>query len=454
MATQTGHRLAAESTRGQNRWRTAPLRLALLWLIGTLVVFFFTEPATRLPAVWPMLIVASAGCVALTVGYLLQTRKHWDHQTLPEPRVPKQMIVVSSAWACGYGLAYLNVYGLLDPNALATAILNPGQAYASKFLVFEELTSAEADRFVQLITLSAGLLTLSLPLTIVWWEQLPNSVRALGVVGALAYLLPFLGVGTNQGLAYSLALILTGIMVRSHSRRNLGLATRLSTASKMTIIAASIALVAFFVVGAIQRQEAFQQASTPTNPVVTAVVGPELARALNSAVFYPTHGYLGLAETLTQPPAWTQGYGGSKALNRYLVNYLGFEDQTGETYPARTQNATGYPADLIWHTVYPWLASDLTFVGAVLLLAGVGWLLSSTWSRSVKLRDPLAIGLLGWLAIFIAFIPANNQIGMSQVNLIGLLTLLALYCARPLFRLRNNPPTSYAAPNTGKQNMR
>lgn len=147
-------------------------------------------------------------------------------------------------------------------------------------------------------------------------------------------------------------------------------------------------------------------------------------------MFYPTHGYLGLSETMTQPFVFSGGYGGSRALTRYAVQYFGLPDTFPLTYPARTEVATGYPAGLVWHTVYPWLASDLTFVGAVVFMAAVGWAMASWWVRSVRELDPLSIGLFAYSAMFIAFVPANNQIGLSQVNLIGFLTLLTAYIAR------------------------
>jgi hypothetical protein len=167
-----------------------------------------------------------------------------------------------------------------------------------------------------------------------------------------------------------------------------------------------------------------------------------LAGGIESALFYPTHGYRGLAESLTQPFVFTDGYGGNRALNRYLVQYVGAPDQTLYTYPARTEFARGYPAGLVWHTIYPWLASDLTFLGAVLSMGIVGWAVAAMWIRSVMTRDPVAIGILAYLAILVAFIPANNQIGTSQTNLIGFVTLTVVFMLRPLLAPSSRAPVA------------
>ena len=110
----------------------------------------------------------------------------------------------------------------------------------------------------------------------------------------------------------------------------------------------------------------------------------------------------------------------------------------------RTQIATGWDAGKYWSTIYPWLASDLTFPGAILFMALVGWWLARWWVEATYGGDRLAMLLFAEVMLLIAFVPANNQIGISRPNTIGALTLLVLYA---LSHWQRRLPDRSIAPN-------
>jgi hypothetical protein len=101
-----------------------------------------------------------------------------------------------------------------------------------------------------------------------------------------------------------------------------------------------------------------------------------------------------------------------------------------QSYPARTEAETGWPAGLLWATIYPWLASDLTFPGAALFMSVAGWFVARMWVGAHVERDPLSLILFCQMAIFIAYVPANNQLMTSRYTAIGLFTLLGIYAVR------------------------
>lgn len=407
------------------RWIGRPLRWSLIYLSATFMIFFLTKAADGLPSSWPTVIVVGGGAGMLALGYRFRARRG----RMPPPATPGSppsgLIAISALWAIAYGTAYLAVFGASGWADLLSTIADPGQAYAAKFEVFEAQSAVSLP--IQVVTLTAGLMTLLIPLLITWWRDLSLGLRVFGVMGVLAFLTPFAYIGTNQGFGYAAVLTLVGVS----TGRAVGGANRkaLSRKGRLWVAISLSAGLAFFLAGSIGRTDAFGL-QREYNPRVAAVVGERIAAALESAVFYPTHGYRGLAETLTQPFVFSGGYGSSRALTRYAVQYFGLPDAFPLTYPVRTEYATGYPSGLVWHTIYPWLASDLTFPGAVLVMGLVGWALAAWWLRSVRQLDPLSIGLMGYAAIFVAFIPANNQIGLSQVNLIGFMTLLTLFAIR------------------------
>lgn len=422
----------ADPPPAQEKWLYRPLVWSLVYLLGTFLIFFLTASATKLPSVWPMVLIPPAGAGMFAFGYWLRARSGVSQGAALRRRPPTALIALAALWSVSYGIAYLSVFGASGLPDFISVAANPGAAYRAKFDVFDQQANTGAVSLpVQLVTLTSGLMTLLVPLTIIWWKQLGAALRVLALTGTAMLLAPFAYAGTNQGFGYVALLVLVGVGVSRASD------TGNSRPSRSTIALVALVLLgglAFFLVGSIGRSEAFGTTNRTYNEYVANVVGEELAAALDSAIFYPTHGYLGLSESMTQDFVFSGGYGGSRALTRYAGSYFGLPDTFPLTYPARTQVATGYPSGRLWHTVYPWLASDLTFFGAVALMGLVGWAMARWWIRSVSELDSLSIGLIGNAAIFIAFVPANNQIGMSQVNLIGFLTLLTCYVVRAALR--------------------
>jgi hypothetical protein len=174
------------------------------------------------------------------------------------------------------------------------------------------------------------------------------------------------------------------------------------------------------------RLKAGGQTQFPGNSVVASVLGPDLARGLQVTLFYPTHGYLGLAYNLQSPFEWTGGLGSSPAFGSYWEQYVGGESEVQNRYTARTERISGWPDGMYWSTIYPWLASDLTYPGALLFIGIMGWFLAKFWQESVVRRSTLSMALFCQLALAIAFIPANNQIGQGRMSLIAFCTTAGL----------------------------
>ena len=123
---------------------------------------------------------------------------------------------------------------------------------------------------------------------------------------------------------------------------------------------------------------------------------------------YWSHGYEGLSECLQLPFQWTMGCGHSRFWTRYLGSLYADPDWIeANTYPVRLEAVSGYDANTVWHTAYPWLASDLTFSGAVVFVGLMGYLLANVWADAVCRTNPFAVGFLAQLLVFFYYIPAN-----------------------------------------------
>ena len=422
-----------------------PLKLALLWLGGTFMLFMLYGDAGEVTNMGTLLIFISATLALFTAGYIAQIRSSGAHTpVVAEPtsfahgevRAARRWVISGSLYYLIFGLSSMANYGLLSPSGLVQAVLNPGASYFIRLRAAENLAATGAtSALTQLLTLSSALATPVVPFLILYWSgRLGFAVRLLAFVGLSAYAAYWLAIGTLKGLGDILAFASAALLIqavggwpRSHRR-----------VDRKQVIAAGLlaaTFVGYMVINQGQRLEAGRASSAfQANPTITSVIGTEAARGLNVTISYPTHGYLGLAKNLETPFRWSGLRGSSRALDSYIAQYLGSPSVYDKTYPARTEQRTGYPALMYWATIYPWLASDFTFPGAALLMGLLGWWVAKLWVEAAFLRRRISVLLFSQLALLVFYIPANNQIGLMRPSLIAFMTLLGVYAMAAIHR--------------------
>ena len=155
----------------------------------------------------------------------------------------------------------------------------------------------------------------------------------------------------------------------------------------------------------------------PNHWMLRALPGT-LVEGIGVAIYYPTQGYYGLSLSLQQPFEWTMGLGSSFALKSILAQLLGIgHEDLPKTYPERAELKTGYPAFASWHTIFPWLASDFTFLGAIVIVAIAAYVYSICWKESIYNENPFSLLLFAFLSILFVYVPANNQIAQTGTSL-------------------------------------
>ena len=97
------------------------------------------------------------------------------------------------------------------------------------------------------------------------------------------------------------------------------------------------------------------------------------------------------------------------------------------TYPVRAGELFHVNGFAYWYTAFPWLASDFTFVGALLIMGIVGKLYMKTWIQTVKYKNPLAFMVFTLLTIEYIFIIANNQLFIQRGESLATIVLLIVY---------------------------
>ncbi|MER7469958.1 MULTISPECIES: hypothetical protein [unclassified Micromonospora] len=421
---------ATAPRRATSAW--APLKLASAYLLGTFALFLTIGRAAESPDLVRLTLFVLAAVAALCLGYAACVLRQGGMRAAPvqdlaAQQAPRPLVAVCATYVLLLGIAQLGLIGVSSPIELAHAVTHPGERY------FHQLQQeGQFSRPVQVLTLLAVLYPLLIPLAVWFWASLGRPLQLYVLASIATYTLYFMAIGILKGLGDMLIwwgasyLLLLGYRsLRPIRSRPAG-----RTSGWRHVVACTAVLLAF--VGYMsfnqidRARTSGQGPAIAGNPVVAQLVGDDLAAGLAVTLSYPTHGYLGLSHNLSVPFEWTRGLGASPALGSYLEQYTGINPRHSDRYTARTEAATGWPDGMYWSTIFPWLASDLTYPGSIAFMALVGWFLAKFWWEAIRQRRLLSMALFCQLALLIAFVPANNQLGQTRPALIAFVSLCAL----------------------------
>jgi hypothetical protein len=102
------------------------------------------------------------------------------------------------------------------------------------------------------------------------------------------------------------------------------------------------------------------------------------------------------------------GVGNSLFLTQQAVRITGNQEIAARSYPSRIQ-ADGWDALGRWSSIYPWIASDVSFPGTIVVVFLIGRYLAIAWFDALSSRSPFAFAMVAQFAIMLFYFPANNQ---------------------------------------------
>ncbi|WP_323678967.1 O-antigen polymerase [Exiguobacterium indicum] len=163
------------------------------------------------------------------------------------------------------------------------------------------------------------------------------------------------------------------------------------------------------------------------NYMLNAFSNYETKIGIGTFIFYLSSGYYGLGLSLNLPFKWSFGYGNSFEIKSIMNRIFPMDDTIIGSYPVRMQNYYGWDAYANWHTIFPWLASDFTFFGSVLILAIVMYLYSIAWINILKNKHWINILFFTHLNVMWIYTIANNQILLTRYSLIYSIIILVIW---------------------------
>ncbi|CAN1599905.1 hypothetical protein [Pseudomonas mediterranea] len=156
-------------------------------------------------------------------------------------------------------------------------------------------------------------------------------------------------------------------------------------------------------------------------------VSVDYGLALGIFLGYFTNGLYGLYLSLTLPFDWTYFVGNSYSLGRIVEIALGESGSVLEhTYPYRVGQEYGWGFDK-WHSLFAWMASDISFTGVLLLTPVFSFFYAKLWLQAVKASNPIAGPLFVYCSMGLIFSYANNQIMHGLAGVIVLFGLLVAW---------------------------
>ena len=421
-----------------------PLKIALLYLIGTVAVFLSGPNAHKVENMPALLLFISVAYGLFALGYRLSAiqARPYRFVTSPERTVTPfvaALVVASSVWFLVFSIASLGEYGATGIGDVLSSLANPTEGYFNKFNVYlEQQLTGRVSLPIQITVLTGALYFVLIPVAVFYWKNLNSFLRLIAVLGIGSYLIYFIFIGTQKGLGDVFMMLLAALAgsISFDSVTAVREKYRKRSRRWLAVVAILLSLGFIVIVANLQGERAETSGVSgqyPGNPTITALFGESFSTGMTLTIFYPTHGYLGLSKNLGMPFEFSGG-ASVPAVASYIAQYSDAPDPMELSYPVRTEAIDGWPAGMYWATIFPWLASDLTFPGAALFMALFGWFLARMWIGARFERDPLALVLFSIAAVAIIYIPANNQIMISRYTAIGAVTLIGIYALRGLLK--------------------
>jgi hypothetical protein len=93
--------------------------------------------------------------------------------------------------------------------------------------------------------------------------------------------------------------------------------------------------------------------------------------------------------------------------------------------------AYGWPTGVKWSSAFVYFASDLTFLGTIVLFGVMAYALAKTWKESVINKNQISTIFFYLLIIIFIYAPANNQMFQLGENFIAFWTWFLVWLLYP-----------------------
>lgn len=426
------------------RVRLLPIVFFLSYLISTILLFGFGPWKYPVADPFRLYLFLALAHLALLAGYL--SGAFGSPRSYRGRWTAKQLVLWSGIATVALLLPTSRFRtGFWFPD-VASGLADPARAYGASQFVRQI-----AEPIVEYVRVLLGpVLILLLPLTVFYWPRIGWKLRALGAAGIAGTVAIFIAMGTNNEIVDTILLVPL-LLVAAHLGGIYASDWRKVVAAVMAAACVlALFLVYFFGVGVSARTgsplaaDVFPAASASAD--YQAVEHGD--RTLIDLDLYLTSGYYALDLCLRVPFVPMYGLGNSMFLTRQAARISGDPGLEDMTYPARIERY-GWSAQGLWSSIYPWIASDVSFPGTIVVVFLIGRLFALSWLDTLNAENPFAVALFAQFAIMLFYFPANNQLLQSGEGFTAFWATLFLWW-RTRTRPSRTPPgrRAYSFPRT------
>lgn len=421
----------------------APVKYSVIYLVSTYLIFLIGPLAQSSPDIATLSIFVFSTYGLFFGGYYLSTLGaergviNSHKQDYGNSRTHLWMIWLGTAYFSIWGINMIREFGGGSLSEILEMIMSPGAAYKAKFEVFEQqIATNRVNRVTQILIIFSIIFGLFIPLITAAWPRVRRVNKILAVISIIIYTSAFLFIGTMKGVGDVALFIISGVSVRYAISIISGTAIRTQKAprtgrAKLLVTIFMVAGFTYMVTNQMQRAAEFQisesrSVGNVSGTLLDTLFGESIAYGIYATLAYPSHGYLGLSYNLEQPFIFSNGAGFSQAFESYRFQFLGGENNLYKTYPYRTEAKGDWPAGMYWSTIFPWLASDMSFYLVPFFMGFIGYLFGKSWIACLKSKALLPLAAFSQFIIMVAFIPANNQVLMQRQGIWIVFSIIGL----------------------------
>ncbi|MEP0767104.1 MAG: hypothetical protein HRF45_11255 [Fimbriimonadia bacterium] len=391
--------------------RLLPIVVVVLYLTGTVLLFAFGPWPWRVQNATYLYTLVACIHVALLLGFVLAlVRRPGGYCARITPESLVRVSVVANLVLLPF-LSYSRS-GSWVPDVIR-GLTDPGGAYQASLM----LTEGQGSVAMYLRILVAPLLYLAIPVGIYYWGRIGWGLR-LGVIAVTLWTVALMvAIGMRAYIA-DMLIFIPWLLLAAH----ISGVTRRSRAVWAGMIGfgvlACAAFFAYFALSNVARaggrvvvavEPLSYERPDEGNALLTAVP-EEWRQGVLGATLYFAGGYYVLDRCLSKPWKPTYGFGHSRFLVRNAVRFLRSEEFARRPYTAQVEREDGIDAWMWFSTIYPWIASDVSFPGVVPVVFLIGWAFGLAWSDCLRGTNPLAPAALSLLLMVVFWFPALNRV--------------------------------------------
>lgn len=318
--------------------------------------------------------------------------------------------------------------GSVIPN-IEAGLANPGEMYRISLEMRRQ--GGGVIEYVRIIL--SPILSLLMPLTFFYWGKLKPIVRYLSVFSMLFFLAIYVAIGTNKAIA-DFVLLFPCIILAGYLSGRLKLNRRQLTIISVLAVFAFSTFFSFFSATMVSRMGKVENVGTlkvlnlnaDLENFTLKLLPDELKIPAVALIAYFTQGYYGLYLSLEKPFIPMFGVGNSIFLYFNAIELTLIRDVENMPYPFRNEE-DGWSGMGQWSTIYPWIASDVSFPGTILVVFMIGYVFALSWIDTLKGSNPYAVAVFAQFLIMLFYFPANNQVMQSGEGLFGFCGLLLVW---------------------------